>query len=224
MLCSGCNSIGQTTVNDPFEERNRARFESSDNLDATVMIPAAESYVDDLPRGFRLGVSNFFSNLFYPNTMLNNFLQGKFIEGASDIGRIVVNTTLGVGGVFDVASALNIPMHEEDLGQTLAVWGLDAGAYFYLPLFGPYTARNTPDLLMSGALNPLFYTPVAVMLPMSALYLVNRRAEVLLQTEVRDESALDRYLFTRDAFIQRREFLIYDGNVPTTNLDDFFDL
>ncbi|MCG8415304.1 MAG: VacJ family lipoprotein [Pseudomonadales bacterium] len=224
LLCNGYSTVGQTIVDDPFEARNRERFESSDSLDASLMIPAAESYVEDLPRGVRLGVSNFFGNLFYPNTMLNNFLQGKFIEGVSDVGRLVVNTTLGVGGIFDVATALQIPIHEEDFGQTLAVWGVDSGSYLYLPLFGPYTERYTPDLLMSGLLNPLFYTPVTVMVPLSALYLVNRRAEVLVQTEVRDESALDRYLFTRDAFIQRREFLIYDGNVPTSNLDDFFDL
>jgi phospholipid-binding lipoprotein MlaA len=208
---------------DPLEPANRAFFVFNETLDKYLIKPIAETYVDVTPRGARTAVTNFFDNLRYLNVILNSFLQGKFSQGASDVGRFVVNSTLGLGGLFDVATGYGLPRHDEDLGQTLAVWGAGQGAYLYLPVRGPNAVRDVPDLASSYFLNPLTYLTGAVLFPVTALGIINTRANLLDETRIRDEAAVDSYSFTREAYIQRREYLIFDGNPPSEGYEDIFD-
>lgn len=209
---------------DPFENTNRSFYKLDDTLDRAILKPIAEKYADIAPDQVRISVTNFFDNLYYLNVILNSFLQGKIRQGISDTARFVFNSTLGIGGLFDVATDMGMPMHEEDLGQTLAVWGFDSGAYLYIPLVkGPNTVRDTPDMATSYLLNPLTYISSIVLWPVSALYLVNTRANLLDDTTIRDEAAVDPYSFTREAYMQRREFLIHDGNLPTEGYEDIFE-
>jgi len=213
-----------TNPTDRFERLNRSSFQFNESLDQAIVLPIARNYAAVIPGPVATGVTNFFDNLFYLNTALNNFLQGKVGQSVSDLGRILVNTTFGLGGLLDVATHLRLEKHEEDLGQTLAVWGVPAGAYLYLPLAGPYNLRSLSDIPMRGALNPLFYTHASVAIPMIVLNFVNRRANLIERTDIRDSSALDTYIFTREAFQQQREFQIYDGAPPADNFDELFDL
>ncbi len=137
--------------------------------------------------------------------------------------RFLVNSIAGIGGLFDVATPMGLPSHDEDLGQTLAVWGFGQGSYLFIPVSGPNTVRNLPDTASSTLLNPLFYITSAVLFPISALNIINTRANALDATDFIDEVAVDPYSFTREAYIQRRQHLIYDGNPPTDSYDSIFD-
>lgn len=228
LLLSGCatlpaNTESGVTNSDPLESVNRTFYGFNETLDDYLMRPVAEFYVFVTPEPLRASVGNFYSNLGYINVLINSFLQGKTDQGWSDTMRFVINSTLGIGGLFDVASDMGFVEHEEDFGQTLAVWGSGQGAYQYLPLFGPSTARATPDIVTSVFLHPLFYVATAIAYPLAALGLVNYRAELLEASRIRDSAAVDPYLFTREAYLQRREFLIYDGQPPTGSYDDLFD-
>ncbi len=224
LFLAACATIGETNSSDPHESSNRNNFQFNESADEGFILGLAQNYQTGINPVIRQGISNFFDNLHYPNTLLNNFLQGKVDRGISDIARLVINSTVGILGWFDVASEFGLARYEEDLGQTLAIWGLGAGDYLYLPLLGPYTDRYVPDFFVRNAINPILYLEVPIALPFLGLDLIQKRAAIIGQTEARDDSALDSYLFTREAFLQRRRFLIYDGNLPTQELDDFFDL
>lgn len=223
----GCASTPERSSSgvdpDPLEPANRAFFTFNETLDKYLIKPIAETYVDVTPRGARTAVTNFFDNLRYLNVIVNSFLQGKFSQGVSDVGRFVVNSTLGIGGLFDVATGYGLQRHDEDLGQTLAVWGAGQGAYLYLPIRGPNAVRDVPDVASSYFLNPLTYVTGAVLFPVTALGIINTRANLLDETRIRDEAAVDSYSFTREAYIQRREYLIFDGNPPSKGYEDIFD-
>lgn len=209
---------------DPIEPANRVFYTINETLDRWLMKPIAEVYAKATPAPVRESVGNFFANLTYLNVILNTFLQGKTDQGWSDTSRFLINSTVGVGGLFDVATDMGFPAHAEDLGQTLAVWGSKQGAYLYLPVLGPNTVRDTPDIASSLLTNPLFYVTSTVLYPVTALGIINRRAELLDATRMRDEAAMDPYIFTREAYLQRRNYLIYDGNPPLEGYDDIFDL
>lgn len=209
---------------DPIEPANRVFYSVNETLDGLFVKPMAEIYTMATPEPVRVSVSNFFSNLGYINVILNDFLQGKTDQGWSDTSRFLINSTLGVGGLFDVASDMGFPRHQEDLGQTLAVWGADQGAYLYLPIVGPNSVRDTPDIASSLLTNPLFYVTSTVLYPVTALGVINKRAEVLEATRLRDEAAVDPYIFTREAYLQRRNYLIHDGNPPVEGYDDIFNI
>lgn len=220
---TGANGNGSITP-DPYEHANRSFYSLDDTLDRAILKPVAETYADVTPRPVRTGVTNFFDNLTYLNVILNTFLQGKMKQGVQDTARFVFNSTMGIGGLLDVATDMGFPKHEEDLGQTLAVWGFDSGAYLYIPLVkGPSTVRDTPDIGTSILLNPLTYVSSIVLWPVSALNVINKRANLLDDTTIRDEAAVDPYSFTREAYIQRREYLIHDGNLPTEGYEDIFE-
>ena len=227
MLAGGCASSPEKTGGgvdpDPLEPANRAFFTFNESLDKYLIKPVAKGYVQITPEPFRMLVTNFFDNLRYLNVILNSFLQGKFEQGFSDVGRFVVNSTIGLAGLVDVATDMNLPRHEEDFGQTLAVWGAGQGAYIYLPVRGPNSVRDVPDLATSAFLNPLTYVTGAILFPVTALGIINARANLLDETNIRDEAAVDVYSFTREAYIQRREYLIHDGNPPSTGYDDIFE-
>jgi phospholipid-binding lipoprotein MlaA len=155
--------------------------------------------------------------------IFNDLLQGKFKQGVSDIGRVTVNTTLGIGGLLDLATPMGMSKHDEDLGQTFGTWGAGEGRYAVLPFAGPSSVRDAPDLLTSTLLNPLTYIGGFVLLPVGALGVINTRANLLDATRIRDEAALDPYTFVREAYRQRRTSLIYDGDPPPEQFEEFDD-
>lgn len=226
VIGSGCAST-QTKEsagnNDILEPVNRVSFNFNETLDQYILKPIAEPYAKYTPEVYRSGIANFFDNLTYLNVVLNSFLQGKFGQGFSDATRFIVNSTIGFAGLNDIATPIGLEKHNEDLGQTLAVWGVDQGSYLYIPLGGPNTIRNVPDIATSTLLNPLTYITSAILFPVSALNIINTRANLLEATNIRDEAAVEPYSFTREAYLQQRENLIYDGSPPIEGYDDIFD-
>ena len=222
--CAGTQTVDGEVNPDPYEDTNRSFYAFNDALDRNIMIPVAENYVKVTPEPVRDGITNFFDNLEYLNVILHSFLQGKLGQGFSDLTRFVVNSTIGLAGFFDVATDMGLEEHDEDLGQTLAVWGVDPGAYLYIPFLGPYTARNSPDLASSYFTNPFSYISTLFLLPVSALNLINDRANLLDASEFVDEASIDPYSFIREAYLQQRKYLIHDGDPPSEGYDDIFDI
>ena len=209
---------------DPIEPVNRVTDSINDGIDRITLKPIAQGYTALVPRPMRTVVSNFYDNATYMNTVLNDFLQGKGQQGMQDFIRFLINSTLGLGGLVDVASSMGFDRHQEDFGQTLATWGLSQGAYVVYPLLGPTSLRDTPDFLTATATDPLFWAGLAlapiVTIPVTALKYINKRAELLEASDMRDELALDPYVFTREAWRQNREFMIYDGHPPVSDNDE----
>ncbi len=227
LAISGCaTNATPLNPNDPWEPGNRQVYDFNDDLDRKVLAPAASGYSAVTPRFVRRGVTNFFNNVTYPKVIVNSFLQGKGRQGLADTGRFLINTTLGVVGLFDVATPLGLPANNEDFGQTFAVWGANSGPYLVLPGYGPSTVRDSMDIPLAIALNPLTYLATwGVGIPLAALYAINTRAELDQAARFRDEAAFDPYVFTRAAYLQHRQNLIYDGNPPLDELydDEYFD-
>ncbi len=207
---------------DPLEPANRKVYAFNDGLDRILVKPLAKGYAALTPDMMQTGITNFFDNLGYLNVIVNSSLQGKLDQSLSDIFRFLFNSTLGVAGLFDVATPMGLVAHEEDLGQTFAVWGSGQGAYLTVPIFGPNTIRDAPDLVTRWLLDPVNYLATAVSLPATALYVINLRANLLDATHVVDDAALDPYSFVRDSYLQRRNYLIFDGSPPTDSNDDIF--
>jgi phospholipid-binding lipoprotein MlaA len=191
-------------------------FGFNDSVDKAIIKPVASGYKAVVPAFARTGVSNFFSNLGDVWIGINNVLQGKLGEGASDFGRFAINTTVGVLGLFDVASGAGLEKHNEDFGQTLGRWGVGSGAYVVLPLFGPSSVRDGFGLLaVDWQGDPVYYVGnVPTRNELYALRLVDTRAGLLDASRLMEEAALDRYAYVRGAFLQRRRSLVYDGNPP----------
>ena len=212
-LLAGCATSGNPK--DPIEGFNRAVFAFNEGLDTAIVRPVATGYEAVLPSPIRTGVTNFFGNIADLFIGVNNLLQGKVPEALSDLARIAINTTVGLLGVIDWASDIGLEKHNEDFGQTFGHWGVGPGAYVVVPLFGPRTARDTVGLVLDVATDPVpKHTPVADRNAALALRLVNDRANLLAADKVVDEAALDKYSYVRDAYLQRRRSLIYDGNPP----------
>lgn len=211
LALSGCAS---THPSDPLEGYNRAAFGFNDAVDRIALKPAAEVY-QTLPDFVRQGVYNFFSNLGDVGNGFNNVLQGKFRAGFSDFGRFALNTTLGVGGLFDLASGTGLDKHYEDFGQTLGYWGVESGPYVVLPFFGPSTLRDAAAKPVDFKTDPWLYVdPVRTRNVGSALRVVDERAALLDAGNLLEDAALDRYQFVRDAYLQRRRSQVYDGDPP----------
>ena len=217
-LLSACASATPENHYDPLEGMNRVTDKFNDKLDNVTLKPLAVAYRDLTPNALQTGVSNFFDNSTYMNTVLNDFLQGKGKQGFADFGRFLANSTLGIAGLIDVATPMGLEKHEEDLGQTLAVWGASQGAYIVYPLLGPNSVRKTPDFITATATDPLFWASFSISpqaaLAIAALKYIDKRKRLLQASNMRDELALDPYVFTREAWMQHRQFLIYDGNPP----------
>lgn len=221
-LLGGC-AVNSTPLEpyDPYEEQNRKVFGFNQNLDRYVLSPVASAYATVTPGFFRRGVDNFFNNARYPKVILNDLLQGKMGHATKDTGRFLVNTTVGILGLWDPASRIGLPARNEDFGQTLAVWGANSGPYLELPALGPSYTRELSDYPVAAATNVLTYTlEFQVLAPLTALYYINKRAMLEKAVQIRDQAAIDPYLFTRSAYMQYRENLIYDGNPPQTDLYD----
>ncbi len=217
LLLSGCATVENNR--DPLEQLNRGTEVFNDTLDRYTLKPMAEGYMEGSDPKMRKGISNFYDNLTYPNTVLNTFLQGKGHQGVEDLFRFIINSSVGVVGLVDVASKVGLKKHNEDLGQTLAVWGVPQGAYIVYPVMGPNSVRKTPDFITSTATDGLFWASFVlapeITIPFTVLKFVEKRAQLLDASDMRDDLALDPYVFTREAWRQNREYLIYDGHPPT---------
>jgi phospholipid-binding lipoprotein MlaA len=207
---------------DPWIRMNRGLWSFNDSLDRWVLRPIARGYTTITPDILEEGVSNFFDNLQVPGTSINQFLQVKPRSGFSDAGRFLINSTLGVLGVFDVATRMGLSQHEEDFGQTLNVWGVPQGPFFVIPIRGPATITHAGGMLVDAFTNPIrFIKDTRVRNFTYAMYFVDLRKR-LLGVEVLISG--DEYLFIRDAYLQRRTFLINDGVIeddPFMDFDDF---
>lgn len=212
-LLTGCASSGNPK--DPIEGFNRAMFAFNEGLDTAIIKPVATGYEAVLPSPVRTGVTNFFGNIDDLFIGVNNLLQGKVPEAFSDLGRVVINTTIGLLGVLDVASEAGLEKHDEDFGQTFGRWGVGNGAYVVVPFFGPRTVRDTVGLVLDVAADPVAnHEPTRVRNAALVLRLVNDRANLLPADKVVEEAALDKYSYMRDAYLQRRRNQIHDGNAP----------
>ena len=215
LALGGCATAGGGDPRDPWEGLNRKTFAFNDALDKAVMKPIARGYRAVTPDFVQEGVNNFYANIEDVATCLNNFLQGKPKEAMSDAMRVVMNTTLGVFGLWDVATPFGLEKHDEDFGQTLGWWGVGPGPYFVIPLLGPSTARDAP----ARAVDPSWYYSSAI--DSNAAYWswwgvdkVRTRTNLLRAESVLEQAALDRYTFIRDAWLQRRRNKVFDGRPP----------
>jgi phospholipid-binding lipoprotein MlaA len=211
----GCATTNGGNSADPWENFNRKTFAFNETLDRHVMKPVAQGYEKVVPGFAREGVNNFFDNLDDVGTSLNNFLQGKPGQGVSDVGRFLVNTTLGIFGLWDVATPLGLEKHYEDFGQTLGVWGVNSGPYLVLPLLGPSSARDAPARIVDPSWYYSTYVdPESLYWGLWGLEKVRTRANLLKAETLVNDAALDKYSFIRDAWLQRRRSQVYDGNPP----------
>lgn len=226
-LLTACASLpagAQRDPRDPMERTNRAIYRFNDALDRNVARPVARAYVKATPAPVRSGVSNFFRNLTYPTVIVNELLQGKVATMFVATARLVVNSTIGIGGLFDPASQLGIPAHDEDFGQTLAVWGVPSGPYMVLPVLGPSSVRDTVGVGGDFLTDPKRY---AINDPwtrygLTGMELVDKRAELLGTDDVLARS-FDPYVFMRNAYLQRREFQVKDGSPPAEGEFEIFE-
>jgi len=220
ILVGGCASTPRNP-DDPLEGYNRAMFAFNENLDKVLVKPVAQAYDAVTPKPVQTGVGNFFSNLADPWIGLNNLLQGKPAEALSDWMRFMVNTVFGIFGLLDIASEAKLPKHDEDFGQTLAVWGVGDGAYFVLPFFGPRTVRDAAALPLDLAADEGWRpTHVPTRNTLRALDIAHTRASLLGADRTLEESTFDKYAYVRDFYLQQRRYKIHDGN-PPVEYEDF---
>jgi phospholipid-binding lipoprotein MlaA len=221
--CASLPSGHEPHPQDHLERYNRAVHKFNDSLDRAILKPVAKAYVKLTPAPVRTGVGNFFENLSYTSTIANDLLQLKPRSFATDTARLAVNTTIGVGGLFDPATRMGIPTGNEDFGQTLGRWGVPAGSYFVLPVLGPSTVRDTLGMLADRTYtDALQYanTSTSVEYGLTALGALDARAGLLSMEDTLD-SAYDPYVMYRSAYLQRREYLVNDGEVPDEELQIF---
>lgn len=217
--CAGTPPTAQRSPADPWEKLNRGTHRFNNAIDRAVLKPVATAYRDYVPQPVRTGVGNVLDNLEQPSIIVNQFLQGKLFEGLQDTGRFMLNSTFGIGGIFDLATKAGVDKHDEDFGQTLGVWGVPSGPYLEIPFLGPSTVRDVPgravdafNLNTLGDEVPLLeedwfeYSRIG-------LSAIDTRAELLSLDRMR-EKAFDEYVFIRDAWLQRREYNVRDGDVP----------
>ncbi len=214
-LLAGCATAPGANPADPYEDFNRSMYNFNDGLDKALLKPAALAYQTVTPTFVRAGVGNFFGNLSEPWVAVNAALQGKVEATVATLMRFTLNTVAGFYGLIDVASALNIGRRNEDFGQTLGFWGVKPGPYLMLPLLGPTTVRDGFGLVVDFRGDPLQKeVNLTTRDSLSVLRLVDFRASLLRAGDLLGDAALDKYLFTRDVFLQRRQALVYDGQEP----------
>ena len=215
----GCATNGDPR--DPLEPLNRGIYKFNDAVDKAVLKPVATEYKESMPVPVRTAVGNFFSNLDDVLVLLNDLLQFKLDQAASDFSRLAWNTSVGIAGLIDIATPMDLPKHNEDFGQTLGYWGVGNGPYLVLPFYGPSTLRDTVGTVVDVQFDPVAqHTPVAERNSAIAVHAVDNRSRLLEAEEVFDEAAIDRYVFLRDAYLQRRRGLVYDGNPPREKFED----
>jgi phospholipid-binding lipoprotein MlaA len=216
--CHGCATVANPDPRDPLESFNRGVFVFNEGLDEAIFKPVAIVYRDVTPQLVRTGVGNFLGNLDDAWSSANSALQGKLRHALDNFFRFGVNSTMGLFGILDVASEMQIARHSEDFGQTMGFWGVGSGAYLVLPFFGPSTIRDAVALPVDA--NGDFISRVDDVATHNGLRLLNvidTRAGLLGLSSSLNEVAFDKYSFTRDAFLQRRLNAIHDGDVPETD-------
>lgn len=212
LALSGCATAHSP---DPLESWNRGVFSFNETVDVHVLKPVAEGYVKVTPQPVRTGVRNFFGNIGDVWSSVNLFLQGRLKEGAASTMRVAVNSTLGLGGLIDLATPMRLDRFNEDLGQTLGVWGAPSGAYIVWPLMGPSSVRDSANFVTSMTFSATTLIDGAREDNLARLLnVVSTRAAYLSATDLLDSVALDKYAFTRDAYLQRRQSLIDQGRTP----------
>jgi phospholipid-binding lipoprotein MlaA len=221
LAAAGCASTGERDPRDPLEPLNRAVYRFNEGLDEAVAKPVATAYRDVVPEPLRTYVRNFFGNIADLFIGVNNILQGKPEDGLQDWMRFAVNSIFGVFGINDVASDMGFEKHNEDFGQTFGRWGVGDGPYLVLPVLGPSTLRDG-----AGTALDLYFDPVGELAPVrvrnsaTVLRFTGVRADLLDAGRLLEEAALDKYVFLRDAYLQRRRSLIYDGRPPRDARED----
>jgi phospholipid-binding lipoprotein MlaA len=211
----GCAAPSGSDPRDPFESYNRSVTRFNDNLDEAVLKPVAQTYVQVTPSPVRTGVKNFFGNLGDVWSTLNNAMQLKPKETVESLARVLVNTVVGIYGLFDVATELNLTRHAEDFGQTLGYWGVPSGPYLVLPVLGPSTLRDTASLSIDtqgNLVRQIDHVPTRNTLWLTGA--VDKRSRFLDASDQVDALALDKYIFLRDVFLQKRLSDVWDGNPP----------
>jgi len=223
LLTSFCLSSGALYAEanvDSWESMNRKTHKFNDRIDRWVLKPIAKTYDRVLPDLAKRGVRNIFRNIGTPAVALNQLLQGKPRDCVGDVSRFLLNSTIGIGGIFDVASSVGLEHHQEDFGQTFSVWGIRNGPYLVIPFRGPSSTTHAVGMVLDAFINPLrLITPASARYATLSLYYVDVRAQLLTA-----EAFLsgDEYLFLRDAYLQRHEFLVLDGEIEDDPfLDDF---
>ena len=217
LITTGCATYsGPRHAQDPWENYNRNMYRFNKTVDRAVLRPVAETYQAVVPEPARIGVANFYSNIEDVSNTVNNILQGKVDAGLADLGRFLLNSTLGMAGLVDIATAVGIEKSSEDFGQTLGVWGVPSGPYFVIPFLGPSTARDAP----ARYVDPRFFydrdiSNVFLRNSLFALDVVRTRAALLRADKVLEQAGgIDEYAFVRDGWLQRRQNQVYDGRPP----------
>ncbi|MBP6707883.1 MAG: VacJ family lipoprotein [Candidatus Accumulibacter sp.] len=218
LVASGC----ATTANnprDPYEGFNRAMFAVNEGLDVVVK-PIAQGYDAVAPLPVRVVIGNFFGNIWDVWTAANNLLQGKGEEALSDVGRVLINSTVGIGGAFDVAGEMGLTKHSEDFGQTLGKWGVGTGPYFYWPFIGPRTMRDTFGWMVDVTVDPVWgVSDMALRNSLVGTHYVDVRASLLPSDKLVEEAAFDKYNYIREAYLQHRRSVVFDGELPHEDLE-----
>jgi len=215
-LLSACLPASGALAADPWEDTNRRLYQFNDFFDTLVIRPVATVYSNLMPPIIQQGIGNFFSNIDDVKVTVNDLLQFKLDAAASDTARVFLNTTVGVAGLIDVATPMGLNKNEEDFGQTFAVWGVPAGPYLIIPTVGSSTVRDAFGWALGLAFNPFFYGDTRASIPMYALERTSARAGLLAFDEL---VFGDEYIFVREAYLQRRDYLIQDGEIE----DEFGD-
>jgi phospholipid-binding lipoprotein MlaA len=220
--CSTTHLSHYTQEKDPFETYNRMAYSFNDALDRAILKPVAQGYVKYMPQLGKMATENFFSNLDDVTVTCNDVLQLKFRQAASDGSRVLFNTTFGVFGLINVTSRL--PKHNEDFGQTLGYWGAPSGPYVVIPVLGPSSVRDGAGLYADSFVSAIGTTPHVP--TRNSAYLVEgivKRAGLLDNEKILENATIDRYSSLRDAYLMRRQSLVYDGEPPRQNYEDFDD-
>jgi len=218
---AGCASTaGLREPEDPWEDLNRVTFRFNKTIDDALLKPAAELYQRLTPEPVDRAVTNVFGNASEVVVILNDVFQLKVEQAIADLGRLVMNTTFGLLGIFDVATFHGLEKHDEDFGQTLGYWGLGQGPYLMLPFLGPSTIRDTVGRGADWAVSPLSTDDVALRNTLLGVKAIDGRADLLSVTRIAETAALDEYVFVRDAYLQRRRYQVFDGNPPPVPFDD----
>ena len=218
-LLAGCAAA--PSRDDPFEPMNRASYAVHEVVDGYVVKPVAQAYVDYAPKLVQTGIRNFFGNIDDFFSFINDMLQNKPDKAGNDLGRVIANTGFGLLGLIDIASDAGIPKGNEDFGQTFGYWGIPQGPYLFIPVLGPTTVRDGSGWIIRAYTTPIGYIPdVPTRNILWAIGFLDARASALQAESLVDQASLDRYTFIRRSYLQRRQYLVYDGAPPPPKEDD----
>ncbi|PCE23375.1 ABC transporter [Paraburkholderia acidicola] len=222
-LVTGCATGPDRKPGDPFEPVNRVIFKANDAIDTHIAVPIAKGYEKVTPEPIRTALSNFFSNLGDLGNAANNLLQLNITDATEDVMRFTMNSVFGIGGLIDFATPAGLPKHNQDFGLTMGRWGVPAGPYLVLPLFGPSSVRDGIGLAVDVRFNPLNYAEPALRNPLYVAQFVSKRSDLLGASDLLQQAALDKYTFVRDAYTQQRQSRVHRNGTAAPPLPDYGD-